>query len=65
VRNGAEPGCLLLDGQDQHVYLLLDAGNGDLRAGARVEVVGQPVDQVASFCGEGSALAVVSVKPLK
>jgi hypothetical protein len=64
IRNGVEPGCMLLDGQDKHAYLLLDA-QGGLREGARVEVVGQPVDQIASFCGEGSALSVVSVRPLR
>jgi hypothetical protein len=65
LRNGVEPGCLLLDGQDKHAYLLLDAAGGQLKAGARVEVVGQPVDQVASICGEGSTLSVVSVQPLR
>ncbi|HZD69045.1 MAG TPA: hypothetical protein VFA45_09065, partial [Actinomycetes bacterium] len=64
VRNGVEPGCVLLDGQDKQAYLLLDA-QGQVRAGTRVEVVGQPVDQVVSFCGEGAALSVVSVRPLK
>jgi hypothetical protein len=65
VRNGVEPGCVLLDGQDKQAYLLLDARRGQLQAGARVEVVGQPVDHLASFCGEGSALSVVSVRPLR
>ncbi len=65
LRNGVEPGCLLLDGQDKHAYLLLDAAVGQLKAGARVEVVGQPVDQIASICGEGSTLSVVSVQPLR
>jgi hypothetical protein len=65
VRNGVEPGCVLLDGQDKQAYLLLDAQGAQLQAGTRVEVVGQPVDQIASFCGEGSALSVVSVRPLR
>ncbi len=64
VRDGVEAGCVLLDGHDKHAYLLLGAKNAQLREGARVEVVGQPVDQIASFCGEGSALSVVSVRPL-
>jgi hypothetical protein len=65
LRKGVEPGCLLLDGQDKHAYLLLDGPQGQLQAGSRVEVVGQPVDQIASFCGEGSTLSVVSVRQLK
>jgi hypothetical protein len=65
VRAGVEAGCLLLDGQNNHAYLLLDGAKRQLRVGARVEVVGQPVDQVASFCGEGSVLSVVSVRPLR
>jgi hypothetical protein len=65
VRKGVEPGCLLLDAQDKRAYLLIDGPNAQLRAGARVEVSGQPVDQIASFCGEEAALAVVSVRPLR
>jgi hypothetical protein len=65
VRTGVERGCLLLDGQDNQVYLLLDAAEGQLQAGARVEVVGQPVDHLVSVCGEGSPLSVVSVRPLR
>jgi hypothetical protein len=65
VRAGVEHGCLLLDGQDNQVYLLLDAIKSQLQAGARVEVVGQPVDQIVSICGEGSPLSVVSVRPLR
>jgi hypothetical protein len=65
VRAGVEHGCLLLDGQDNQVYLLLDAVKSQLQAGARVEVVGQPVDQIVSICGEGSPLSVVSVRPLR
>jgi len=64
VRRGVEPGCLLLDGQDKR-YLLIDGPNVQLQEGVRVEVRGQPVDQIASFCGEEAALAVVSVRPLK
>jgi hypothetical protein len=65
VRQGVEPGCLLLDAQDKRAYLLLDADPSTVRPGARVEIVGQPVDQVASFCGEGMALSVVSARPLR
>jgi hypothetical protein len=65
VRDGVEPGCVLLDGPDKHAYLLLGTRSGQLRAGTRVEVVGRPVDQLASFCGEGTALSVVSVRPLR
>jgi hypothetical protein len=65
IRKGVEPGCVLLDGQDKRAYLLIDGPNAQLQAGARVEVSGQPVDQIASFCGEGAALAVVSVRTLR
>jgi hypothetical protein len=64
VHKGVEPGCLLLDGQDKR-YLLIDGPNAQLQEGVRVEVRGQPVDQIASFCGEEAALAVVSVRPLR
>ena len=65
IRKGVEPGCVLLDGQDKRAYLLIDGPSAQLQAGARVEVSGQPVDQIASFCGEGAALAVVSVRQLR
>jgi hypothetical protein len=65
VRDGVEAGCLLLDGQDKQAYLLLDADPAKLRVGTRVEVVGQRVDQLVSYCGEGVALSVVSVRPLR
>jgi hypothetical protein len=64
LRQGVEPGCLLLDTQDRHAYLLVDIDPAKARPGARVEVVGQPLDQFASFCGEGTALSVVSVRAL-
>jgi hypothetical protein len=64
LRQGVEPGCLLLDTQDRHAYLLVDIDPAKARPGARVEVTGQPLDQLASFCGEGIALSVVSVRAL-
>jgi hypothetical protein len=64
VRKGVEPGCLLLEARDRQTYLLLDADPSKLRPGARVEVVGQRTDQIASFCGEGTVLSVISVRPL-
>jgi hypothetical protein len=64
VRKGVEPGCLLLDSRNKR-YLLIDGPNAQLREGVQVEVRGQPVDQIASFCGEEAALAVVSVRPLR
>jgi hypothetical protein len=64
VRRGVEGGCLLLDAQDKQAYLLLDADRSALRPGARVEVVGQRVDQIVSTCNEGVALSVASVRPL-
>jgi hypothetical protein len=65
VRQGVEPGCLLLEARDKQTYLLLDADPSKVRPGARVEVVGQRTDQIASFCGEGTVLSVVSVRPLR
>ncbi len=64
LRKGVEAGCLLLDGQDKRAYLLLDGDRSQLRAGTRVQVTGQQVDQTASSCGEGVALSVTSVRPL-
>ncbi len=64
LRKGVEPGCLLLDGQDKRAYLLLDGDRGKLRAGTRVQVTGEQVDQMVSSCGEGVALSVTSVQPL-
>ncbi len=65
VRPGVEPGCLLLDAQDKRAYLLLDADPSTVKPGTRVEIVGQRVDQVVSYCGEGVVLSVVSVRPLR
>jgi hypothetical protein len=65
LRKGVEPGCVLLDGPNQQAYLLIGDQGGRLRAGTRVEVVGQPVQQIASFCGEDSALALMSIRPLR
>jgi hypothetical protein len=65
VRQGVEPGCLLLDAQDKRAYLLMDADPSTVRPGATVEIVGQKVDQIVSYCGEGVVLSVVSSRPLR
>jgi hypothetical protein len=65
VRKGVEPGCMLVDGQDGKAYLLIGQGAGKLAADARVQVVGQRVEQFANICGEDAALAVVSVTTLR
>jgi hypothetical protein len=65
VRQGVEPGCLLLDAQDKRAYLLMDADPSTVRPGAMVEIVGKRVDQIVSYCGEGVVLSVVSARPLR
>ncbi len=64
VRQGVEPGCTLVDGQDGRSYLLIGQGGRGLPAGVRVRVVGRPVETFANTCGEDAALAVVSVTTL-
>jgi hypothetical protein len=64
VRQGVEPGCTLVDGQDGRSYLLIGQGGRRLPAGVRVRVVGQRVETFANTCGEDAALAAVSVTTL-
>ena len=51
--SGLALGGLLLDAQDKQAYLLLDADPSTVRPGARIEVVGQRVDQIVSICSQG------------
>ena len=61
--DGVEPGCVLLDAGQQGPYLLIGGNKAVMRAGARVEVVGVPMDNIMSTCQQGIPLDVVSVRP--
>jgi hypothetical protein len=58
VREGVEPGCLLLDR-----YLLVGGDRDQLRPGARVAVTGRVDRDLLSTCQQGVPLVVASVEP--
>ena len=58
VREGVEPGCLLLDR-----YLLVGGDRDQLRPGARVAVTGRVDRDLLSTCQQGEPLVVASIKP--
>jgi hypothetical protein len=63
VRDGVEPGCLLLDAE-QGRYLLIGGERGELRAGTRVQVTGRVVPDLMSTCQQGEPLVVASIQPV-
>jgi hypothetical protein len=62
VREGVEPGCLLLDAE-QGRYLLIGGDRGELRAGTRVQVTGRVAPDLVSTCQQGEPLVVASIEP--
>ena len=63
VREGVEPGCMLLDVDRGDRYLLLGGEKAELRAGARVQVTGRVDRGLLSTCQQGEPLVVRSIKP--
>jgi hypothetical protein len=64
LRDGVEPGCLLLEADQGTVYLLVGGDRGKLTAGGRVQVTGMLAPDLLSTCQEGKPLLVSSIKPV-
>ena len=62
VRQGVEPGCLVLDTGGER-YLLLSKDQSKLTEGSKVEVTGVRSSGQISYCQQGVPLEVQSVKP--
>jgi hypothetical protein len=63
VRQGVEPGCLVLDTGGER-YLLLSKDQSKLTEGSRVEVTGIRARGQISYCQQGIPLEVQSVRPV-
>ncbi|GAA2625479.1 hypothetical protein GCM10010399_66140 [Dactylosporangium fulvum] len=61
VRDGVEPGCVLLAVGDKS-YLLLGGDRAKLRSGTTLTVTGVPQPNMLSTCQQGTPLQVVSIK---
>lgn len=64
LRDGVEPGCVLLQSEQGAVYLLVGGDRGKLTAGGRVQVTGLLSPGLLSICQEGQPLLVSSIKPV-
>ena len=64
LRDGVEPGCVLLQSEQGTVYLLVGGDRGKLTAGGRVQVTGLLSPDLLSICQEGQPLLVRSIKPV-
>jgi hypothetical protein len=64
IREGVEPGCMLLDAEPGGRYLLVGGDRGELRAGARVKVTGRVDRNLLSTCQQGEPLVVASIQPI-
>jgi hypothetical protein len=63
LRDGVEPGCVLLQSEQGTVYLLVGGDRGKLTAGGRVQVTGVLSPDLLSICQEGKPLLVRSIRP--
>jgi hypothetical protein len=64
LRDGVEPGCVLLEADQGTVYLLVGGDRGKLSAGGRVQVTGMLAPDLLSTCQQGKPLLVSSIKPV-
>jgi hypothetical protein len=65
IREGVEPGCMLLDAKPGGGrYLLVGGDRGELRVGARVKVTGRVDRNLLSTCQQGEPLVVASIQPI-
>ena len=62
LRDGVEPGCVLLEADQGTVYLLVGGDRGKLAAGGRVQVTGVLSPDLLSICQQGQPLLVRSIK---
>jgi hypothetical protein len=65
IREGVEPGCLLLDADQGGNYLLVGGDRDGLRTGARVQVTGRLARDLLSTCQQGEPLVVASIAPAR
>ena len=63
VREGVEPGCLLLDADGGTGYLLVGGERAELAPGSRVAVTGRVDHDLLSTCQQGEPLVVASIEP--
>lgn len=64
LRDGVEPGCVLLEADQGTLYLLVGGDRGKLTAGGRVQVTGMLAPDLLSTCQQGKPLLVSSIKPV-
>ena len=64
LRDGVEPGCVLLQAEQGPLYLLVGGDRGKLTAGGRVQVTGVLSPDLLSTCQQGQPLLVSSIKPV-
>jgi hypothetical protein len=64
LRDGVEPGCVLLQSDQGTVYLLVGGDRGQMSAGGKVQVTGRLAPDLLSTCQEGKPLQVSSIKPV-
>jgi hypothetical protein len=64
LRDGVEPGCVLLEADQGTLYLLVGGDRGKLSAGGRVQVTGMLAPDLLSTCQQGKPLLVSSIKPV-
>jgi Protein of unknown function (DUF5818) len=64
LRDGVEPGCVLLQTDQGTKYLLVGGDRSKLTAGGRVQVTGRLSPDLLSICQEGQPLLVRSIKPV-
>ena len=62
VREGVEPGCLLLDADGGTRYLLVGGERAELAPGGRVAVTGRVDRDLLSTCQQGEPLVVASIE---
>jgi Protein of unknown function (DUF5818) len=62
VREGVEPGCLLLDADGGTRYLLVGGERAELAPGSRVAVTGRVDRGLLSTCQQGEPLVVASIE---
>lgn len=66
ARHGVEPGCVVFDTGNRHLYLLLGTGGAspdqkNIPLGVPLRVRGVQVDQIVSYCQQGIPLEVIDV----
>jgi hypothetical protein len=64
LRDGVEPGCVVLRSEQGAEYLLVGGDRGKLTPGGRVQVTGVLSPDLLSICQEGQPLLVRSIKPV-